>query len=95
MRTMTRHAECAKAIRKELKEKFPHIKFSVRSESFSMGNAVNIYMSREEIKLYGREVHSVVDKYEYGHFDGMIDLYECDNVRDDIPQVKYVMVNVR
>ena len=31
-------------------------------------------------------------QFEYGHFDGMTDMYEYSNSRDDIPQVKFIFV---
>ena len=35
----------------------------------------------------------MTDKYQYGHFNGMEDIYEYTNSRADIPQVKYLFVN--
>lgn len=84
---MTTHAAAAKAIRNELKAIFPTIKFSVTSESFSMGNAVRISWTDGATT---EQVDKIVSKYQYGYFDGMNDLYECDNRRDDIPQAKYI-----
>lgn len=85
----TTAAQTAQVIRKELKQSFPDIVFSVRSENFTGGNAVNIdYTDGPRIE----EVEKIVRKYEYGQFDGMQDLYEYTNVRKDIPQVKYIMV---
>lgn len=84
---MTTHAETAKAIRQELKAIFPTVKFSITSESFSMGNAVRI---RWEDGCTVEQVESIAKKYQYGTFNGMEDLYEIDNNNDDIPQVKYV-----
>lgn len=85
-------AQTATAIRKELKTIFPNIRFRVTSDNFSGGNAVRIHWvdgpSNEQIR-------ELTDKYEYGHFDGMIDMYEYSNVRDDIPQVKYVTLQRR
>lgn len=89
-RTQTPHAAAAKAIRKELKEKIPGVKFRVRSESFSMGNAVNVYWNGEGTDE--REISDVISKYQYGHFDGMHDTYEASNSRDDLPQVKFVQL---
>lgn len=89
---MTPHAAAAKALRAELKVAFPNDKFSVRSESFSMGNAVTVYypngFSTHEVK----RVEAIAQKYQEGHFDGMTDSYEYSNCRDDIPQVKFVHV---
>jgi hypothetical protein len=87
MRKLSIYAQTAKAIRTELKEKFPETKFSVTSETFSMGNAVRIGWTDGPTE---KAVKEIVDKYQYGHFDGMIDCYEYSNTRDDIPQVKYV-----
>lgn len=80
---------CAKAIRKELKAKFPTIKFSVRSEKYSGGTAVDIYRMGEIEKDVVREV---VIKYAYWSFDGRNDIYNNDNVQD-LPQAKFVLVH--
>lgn len=87
MRGTTTAALTAKAIRKELKQLFPNIKFSVTSESYSMGNSVNIrYIDGVPTK----QIEEIVSKYEYGQFNPMEDIYEITNSRDDIPQVKYL-----
>lgn len=86
---MREHALAAKMIRKELKEAFPTIAFSVRSSIYSGGSSV--YIEWEN----GPTVDSVrrlADKYQYGHFDGMYDIYENTNMRKDIPQVKFVQM---
>jgi hypothetical protein len=80
-------AQTATAIRRELKTAFPLTKFRVTSDNFSGGNAVRI--NWVDGPTYD-EVSRLTVKYEYGRFDGMWDLYEYTNVRDDIPQVKYV-----
>ena len=38
-------------------------------------------------------VESILNKYEYGKFNGMEDIYEDTNRRDDIPQTKYLFVS--
>ena len=83
-------ARCAAEIRKILKEK--NIKASVRSEQYSMGNSVNV-----EIKeIIDPEVYKALQeefaKYQYGHFDGMYDIYEHSNLREDIPQTKFLFI---
>jgi len=87
MKTIT--AQTAKAIRSELKERFPDTKFSVRSETYSMGDSVRVSWTDGE--TYDT-VMSVIKKYQYGHFDGMNDIYEHSN-RQDFPQAKYVFAN--
>lgn len=85
-------AQAAKLIRQELKAAFPRIKFSVTSENFSMGNAVNIFSdcadspSRETLR-------AMLDKYSDSDFDGMTDstTYRPDN---GLPRVSFVKISV-
>lgn len=84
------HAAAAKAIRKELKAAFPGTKFSVTAQTFSMGDSVHISWTNS---ICEDKVTSIVDKYQYGSFNGMEDIYENDNDRKDISQVKFVQTN--
>lgn len=83
-------AATAAAIRKELKMVYPDVKFSVTSEAYSMGNSVSIRWTDGPMS---HDVDQIVKKYEYGSFDSMRDLYEYDNMRNDIPQAKYVQTS--
>lgn len=83
------HALAAKCIRQELKQSYPGVKFSVRSESYSGGDSVDIKWF--DGPTY-ESVNRIVGKYKYGQFDGMRDLYEVTNKRKDIPQVQYVFI---
>ncbi len=85
--TVSTAANCAAAIREELKKEFPGIKFSVTSETFAGGNSVRIGWADGPLS---DDVEKITDKYQYGQFNGMEDLYEYTNSRDDIPQAKYV-----
>lgn len=87
MKQVSTHAATAQAIRNELKKLFPSTKFTVRSNSFAGGDSVSI---KWENGPTDDNVERVVGKYQYGHFDGMQDLYEHSNRRKDIPQVKFV-----
>jgi len=89
-RQLTTAALAAKAIRQELKKAFPAVKFSVRSENFSMGDSVDISWTDGPATA---DVEAITDKYQYGTFDGMTDCYNSDNRRDDIPQAKYVQTS--
>lgn len=85
----SRSAQTAAAIRTELKNAFPGIKFRVTSESYTGGSSVRI----QYVDGVKRErVERVVCKYEQGRFDGMTDSYDYTNSRSDIPQVKYIFV---
>ena len=87
IKELTEHARTAKAIRKELKKNFG-VKFHVKSRDFAGGDDVRIYWTDGPSE---NEVEKVVNKYQYGSFDGMKDMYEYTNDRKDIAQVKYVL----
>jgi len=63
----------AKNIRIELARAFPGQKFSVRSSSFANGNDVRVSWTDGPTT---KEVQAIVGKYQYGHFNGMEDIYE-------------------
>lgn len=86
-RKLSEVAQCAKSIRTELKKRFPNFKFKVKSESFAGGTSVNIlWFNGPTIK----QVENITNKYQYGHFNGMTDSYECSNKREDIPQARFI-----
>lgn len=83
----TEAAMAAQQIRKVLKNEFPGVKFSVRSHNYAGGSAVYVEWNGDPER---REVEPKVCMYEYGKFDGMTDSYDANNIRKDLPQVKYV-----
>ena len=84
---LSSQASAAKMIRAELKQAFPGVAFKVTSDSFSGGDSVDIRWTDGPTSS---QVEAITRKYQYGHFDGMIDLYEYSNRRTDLPQSKYV-----
>lgn len=80
-------ANCATAIREELKKDFPNVKFSVKSSNFANGDSVHISWTDGPTTL---EVSKITSKYQYGRFDGMTDIYEYSNTIENLPQSKYV-----
>lgn len=84
---LSSHAGAAAAIKAELQTAFPGVKFSVKSDSYSMGDSVHI--SWEDGPTC-KQVDELSCKYQYGSFNSMEDMYEHTNSRDDIPQTKYV-----
>jgi hypothetical protein len=64
-------ADTAKIIRRILKDKFPGIKFSVRSESYSMGSAVRVGWQDGPTT---KQVDQAVGVLAGSGFDGSIDL---------------------
>jgi len=86
----TEVAKCAAEIRKVLKEK--NIKASVRSENYSMGDSVNVEIKEIiDPKIY-RALEEELAKYQYGHFNGMEDIYEYSNNVEGIPQTKFLFI---
>jgi conjugative element/phage-associated large polyvalent protein len=85
---LSSHAHCAKNIRAELKRKYPNFKFSVTSESFSMGNAVRVGWTDGPTE---KEIGNIAKRYEYGTFNGMIDMYESHHsvFNDTFGSIKY------
>lgn len=86
-KTASTAANCAAAIRAELKVNFPGVRFTVKSENYSGGNSVRVaWTDGPTTKM----IDDVINKYQYGHFNGMDDIYEYTNSREDIAQAKYV-----
>lgn len=85
--TKSSSANCATAIREELKKEFAGVKFKVTSQNYSGGDSVHITWSDGPTV---DSVDSITNKYQYGSFDSMNDMYEYSNTREDIPQTKYV-----
>lgn len=89
-RELSKAAQAAKMIRKNLKAQ--GLVCRVVSDNFSMGDSVDVYMTdarpelREAVSLY-------CAKFQYGKFNGMEDIYEYTNSRDDLPQTKYCHVH--
>lgn len=88
--TKSTAANCAGAIKEELKAKFPGVKFSVKSSNFSGGNSVHINWTDGPTT---DEVDAITKRYQYGHFDGMTDMYEYSNNIEGLPQAKYVQTS--
>jgi len=63
----------AKNIRAELKEAYPGVAFSVRSQSFTGGSAIDVSWTDGPTAA---QVEKIVGKYQCGNFDGMTDSYE-------------------
>lgn len=72
----------SKNLKKELDEKWPGVKFSVKSQYYSGG--CSIYVEWQDGPSVD-EVKKISGKYEEGSFDGSIDLYEYnDSIFPDV-----------
>lgn len=77
---------------KEYITKKKGLKCRVRSEGFSMGDSVDVTIYDQPPNIR-KEIEDYCSKYQYGHFDGMTDMYEYSNRQHDIPQTKYLHVH--
>lgn len=89
MRHQSEVAKCAKEIRTILKNKFPECKFRVVSHNYSMGDSVTVHYDNF---LPTAEIEKWISGFQYGHFDGMTDMYENSNRVEGRPQTKYLFV---
>ena len=82
----------AKNMRLQLKEAFPGVKFSVRSERYSGGDSINVGWQDGPTT---EQVESIVKRYQGGNFNGMEDIYEysADAWNDAFGDAKYVFSN--
>lgn len=82
------HTKGAANLKADLEAAFPGVKFSVRSESFSMGDAIRVHWTDGPTT---KQVEEISGAYQQGHFDGMNDMYEYDHSRTfDKGSAKYV-----
>lgn len=92
-RQLTEAARAAAAIRKDLKEAYPGIRFSVTSSNYAGGNSIWIDVpgtfTHEQISA----VKDIAAAYKMGEFDGMDDSYRYSNRNEDLPQVDYIFVS--
>lgn len=84
-------AQTAKVLKGLLQEFFPGVKFSCKSEIYSMGNAVRISYADGPLE---EEVKSIANLFQYGRFDGMQDMaYTVEIKVPNCKGAKYVSVN--
>lgn len=86
----TESAKAAALLRAEIKKAFPGLKFRCTSETYSGGSSIRVSYEDQPKEVH-EAINGLADKYQYGHFNGMEDLYEYSNVLD-LPQAKYVFV---
>tara|TARA_R100000234_G_scaffold119772_1_gene103702 strand:+ start:1411 stop:1908 length:498 start_codon:yes stop_codon:yes gene_type:complete len=91
MKQLSQQAQVAKLLKQKAKELGINV-ISSKSDSFAGGNSVTLRFNSgsddavNQLKDYSHQ-------FEAGHFDGMTDMYEYDNCRDDVPQTKYLSLN--
>lgn len=98
-RKLTPWAEASSLLAKDLTKAFPGCKVSSRSSSYSGGCSVHASVTADPPREFTKEerdlAHSLEDKYQAGHFDGMNDIYVYKEKSDpSIPTVSYVFVTL-
>jgi len=76
-RQLTGAALTAKMIKKKLTSLYPRVKFSVTSDTFSMGDSVSIKWT--DGPLY-ETVNDITKQYQHGSFNSMEDIYEYESI---------------
>ena len=99
------HVAAANVIKQYVKQTYPNVNVSAKSDSFSMGNSVDVYLSdkygQPVSKEIAKDVQSFGDQFVYGKFDGMTDMYEYTRGNflaggyEIDPSVKYLTVQNR
>lgn len=84
------HAAVAKLCKQYLKAH--NIAGTARSQTYSGGESVRVHVINQRPEV-AEALEKEFSKYQYGHFDGMQDLYEYSNCNDGLPQIKFMFVN--
>jgi len=80
-RQLTGAALTAKMIKARLTALYPRVKFSVTSDTFSMGNSVDIRWTDGPTS---DAVNAITKQYQYGSFDGMTDSYDYTGIDPEL-----------
>jgi len=76
-RQLSGAALTAKMIKKRLTALYPSVKFSVKSDVFSMGNSVDIRWTDGPMQ---ETINAITKQYQYGSFDAMHDMYNYTRI---------------
>ena len=92
-KTMKKLSKAAQ-VSKLLKAKAKSLGLEVRasSKNFSGGNSVDIKVLKGSDKSFN-DLKEYSSQFKEGKFDGMNDIYEYTNSREDIPQTKYLFID--
>jgi hypothetical protein len=90
MKKMSDAAIVAKEIRGILKAN--NVKGSVRSDNYSGGNAVRVYLAEEISPEVYAKIFWEADKFRAGNFNGMEDIYEY-RPNSSGPTANYIFFN--
>jgi hypothetical protein len=90
MKKLTPAAQVAKLLKTKAKSLGLEVKAS--SKNYSGGDSVTVKVLKGFDKSFN-ELKEYSSQFKEGKFDGMNDIYEYTNSRDDIPQTKYLFID--
>lgn len=90
MQKISEHAQVAKLLKKKAKELGINVTSS-RSKSFAGGDSVYLHFDSGSDNAVS-QLKDYSHQFKRGHFNGMEDIYEYSNRRDDVPQTKYLFL---
>ena len=78
----------------EIKNKLKAAGFNPSVSSFAAAgcNGVRVYLAEAD-RAQRDKIDEIAKPYQYGHFNGMEDMYEISNVIEQLPQVMFVSVS--
>lgn len=88
---LSKHAQVAKLIKQDLAKK--GFKATAKSDSYSGGDSVHVRVSGWYSPEIQKKIGEEYSKYQKGHVNTYEDYYEYSNLKDDIPQTKYLFVD--
>lgn len=91
MKQLSNQAKVAKLLKQKARE-FRLGNVTAKSESFTGGNSVNVKFDGGTDEAVTK-FKDFASRFQLGRFNGMEDIYEYSNCRDDIPQTKYLFIN--
>lgn len=86
MKEISTHAKAAKMIRQYIKAEG----FACRVRS--SWDSIRVTVENLDPESFAK-IKAMCGMFEYGHFNGMEDIYEYSNVDDSLPQVRFVFVD--
>lgn len=78
----------------EIKSKLKAAGFAVQASSFAAAGCNGVRVRCKSADMEHREaIENLALPYQYGHFNGMEDMYEISNVIEQLPQVMFVQIS--
>lgn len=78
----------------QIKAKLKAAGFNPSVSSFAAAgcNGVRVYLSEADMAQRDK-IESIAKPHQYGNFNGMEDIYEMNNVMEQLPQVMFVSIS--